>query len=101
MTTISNSNWSMPTAWNDGLTIPRGAFAMSAKANILIVDDYPENLLALEAILEDLGQTLVRASSGEEALRHLLKQDFAVILLDVKMPSMDGFEVASLIRQRE
>lgn len=74
---------------------------MSAKANILIVDDYPENLLALEAILEDLGQVLVRAGSGEEALRHLLRQDFAVILLDVKMPSMDGFEVASLIRQRE
>jgi two-component system, sensor histidine kinase and response regulator len=101
MNTISNSNWSMPTTWSGGLNVPRGAFQMSAKANILIVDDHPENLLALEAILEDLGQNLVRAGSGEEALRHLLRQDFSVILLDVKMPSMDGFEVASLIRQRE
>ncbi len=74
---------------------------MDVKANILLVDDYPENLLALEAILEDLNQNLVRATSGEEALRHLLKMDFAVILLDVKMPSMDGFETAQFIRQRE
>jgi two-component system, sensor histidine kinase and response regulator len=74
---------------------------MTPKANILIVDDYPENLLALEAVLEDLSQNIVKATSGEEALRQLLKQDFAVVLLDVKMPSMDGFETASLIRQRE
>lgn len=74
---------------------------MEQKANILIVDDYPENLLALEAILEDLGQNLLKASSGEEALRYLLKTDVAVILLDVKMPSLDGFETAELIRQRE
>jgi PAS domain S-box-containing protein len=72
-----------------------------SKVNILLVDDQPENLLALEAILEDLGQNLVRATSGEAALRHLLHQDFAVILLDVQMPNMDGFEVASLIRSRE
>ncbi|MBD2260317.1 response regulator [Pseudanabaena sp. FACHB-2040] len=72
-----------------------------SKVNILLVDDQPENLLALEAILEDLGQNLVRAMSGEAALRHLLHQDFAVILLDVQMPNMDGFEVASLIRSRE
>ncbi|MBD0334050.1 MAG: response regulator [Cyanobacteria bacterium Co-bin13] len=72
-----------------------------SKVNILLVDDQPENLLALEAILEDLGQNLVRAMSGEAALRQLLHQDFAVILLDVQMPNMDGFEVASLIRSRE
>ncbi len=69
--------------------------------SILLVDDNPSNLLALEAILEPLGQQLVRASSGQEALRHLLRQDFAVILLDVNMPDMDGFETARLIRQRQ
>jgi PAS domain S-box-containing protein len=73
----------------------------TSKANILIVDDHPENLIALEAILGSLGQNLVRANSGEEALRCLLYQDFAAILLDVQMPGMDGFETASLIRQRE
>ena len=71
------------------------------KVKILLVDDRPANLLTLEAILEDLGQDLVKASSGKEALRHILKDDFAVILLDVKMPDMDGFETAALIRERE
>ena len=68
--------------------------------NILIVDDEPANLLALEAVLESLGQNLVRANSGEEALRHLIQKDFAVILLDVMMPGMNGFETAGLIRER-
>ncbi len=71
------------------------------KANILLVDDHPENLIALSAILERLGQNLVKAHSGKEALRCLLHQDFAVILLDVQMPEIDGFETATLIRQRE
>ena len=70
-------------------------------ANVLMVDDRPENLLALEAILEPLGQTLVYAHSGEDALRQLLRHDIAVILLDVQMPELDGFETAQLIKQRE
>ncbi len=74
---------------------------MTEKASILVVDDRPDNLLAVEAVLGDLGHNIVRASSGEEALRKLLREDFAVILLDVKMPSMDGFETAALIRQRQ
>ena len=71
------------------------------KVNILLVDDRPENLLALEAILDPLGQTLVRANSGEEALKHLLTREFAVILLDVQMPGMNGFDTARLIKARE
>lgn len=71
------------------------------RINILLVDDQPENLRALEVVLADLGQNLVRANSGKEALRALLDRDFAVILLDVQMPEMDGFETASLIRQRK
>ncbi|NUQ21209.1 MAG: response regulator, partial [Gemmatimonadaceae bacterium] len=66
-----------------------------------LVDDRPENLLALEAILEPLGQNLVRATSGEEALKRLLTGDFAVILLDVQMPGMNGFDTARLIKARE
>ena len=69
--------------------------------NILLVDDRPENLLALEAILEPLGQHLVRATSGEQALKELLRRDFAVILLDVQMPGMNGFELAEMIKSRE
>lgn len=70
-------------------------------ANILLVDDRPQNLLALEAVLAPLGQNLVRAASGEEALAKLLKEDFVVILLDVQMPDLDGFQTARLIRERE
>jgi CheY-like chemotaxis protein len=72
-----------------------------APARILLVDDRPENLLALEAILGTLGQELVRASSGEEALKALLAEEYAVILLDVQMPGMDGFETATHIKRRE
>ncbi|MGB5972998.1 MAG: response regulator, partial [Nodosilinea sp.] len=68
--------------------------------HILMVDDKPENLVALEAILGDLEVSLIKSTSGEEALRCLLQADFAVILLDVQMPRMDGFELATLIRQR-
>jgi PAS domain S-box-containing protein len=71
------------------------------RVNILLVDDTPENLIALEAVLSDLGQNLIKARSGEEALRLLLRQEFAVILLDVNMPGLTGFETAELIRQRK
>ncbi|MDQ3698695.1 MAG: ATP-binding protein [Gemmatimonadota bacterium] len=70
-------------------------------ADILLVDDRAENLIALEAILEPLGQRLDRAMSGEEALRRLLAKDYALIVLDVQMPGMTGFELARLIKARE
>ena len=68
---------------------------------LLLVDDRPENLLALEAILEPLGQVLIRANSGPDALKQVLADDFAAILLDVQMPGMNGFEVAEIIKSRE
>jgi CheY-like chemotaxis protein len=70
------------------------------KAKILLVDDRAENITALEAILGSLNQSLVSARSGEEALKALLADEFAVILLDVLMPGMDGFETAARIKQR-
>ncbi|HKN89820.1 MAG TPA: response regulator, partial [Acidimicrobiia bacterium] len=70
-------------------------------ARVLIVDDRADNLLALRAVLEPLGLDLVEADSGEEALRHLLAGEFALIILDVQMPVLDGFETARLIRGRE
>src|SRR5579883_1060534 len=70
------------------------------RVKILLVDDSPENLVSLEAALESLGQELVLARSGTEALRRLLEDDFAAILLDVKMPELDGFQTAELIRAR-
>ncbi len=74
---------------------------MNEAIRILLVDDQPENLLALEAVLEDHHYDLVKATSGEEALRCLLKHEFAVIVLDVQMPGMDGFETAQWIKSRE
>lgn len=73
----------------------------SPPAKLLLVDDRPENLLALEAILQGLGHELLKAGSGEEALKRLLAEDVAVLLLDVQMPGMDGFETARHIKQRE
>jgi PAS domain S-box-containing protein len=70
-------------------------------ASILVVDDDERNALAMSTVLEDLGQNIVIARSGEEALKHLLRQDFAVILLDLHMPGMDGYETATLIRSRQ
>ena len=71
------------------------------KVDVLLVDDQPKNLIALGAILSGMGLNLVEARSGEEALRRVLDGDFAVILMDVQMPGMDGFETAALIRERD
>jgi CheY-like chemotaxis protein len=73
---------------------------MTERAKVLLVDDRPENLLALEAILAPMDLDLVRANSGEEALRALLQAEFALILLDAQMPGMDGFDTAARIKRR-
>src|SRR5690349_17906564 len=91
--------------WPPAASRPNGTAKPSTpaqipKANILLVDDRADKLLAIEAIISGLGQNIVKARSGKEALRHLLHMDFAVILLDVTMPVMDGFETAALIRKR-
>ncbi|KOU45647.1 response regulator [Streptomyces sp. WM6378] len=69
------------------------------RASILLVDDMEDNLIALEAVLSSLNEPLVRARSGEEAMKALLRRKFAVVLLDVRMPGMDGFETASNIKR--
>src|SRR5262249_5795455 len=76
------------------------ASATLTRASILVVDDHPANLVALEAVLDPLGHEVIKCSSGEEALRHLLNRDFALILLDVQMPGLDGFKTAQLIKDR-
>src|SRR5205807_9869585 len=83
---------------------PEGLAGVGARPDrlpILLVDDRPENLQTLQAVLEPLGFPLVTASSGTHALRLLLEQDFALILLDVRMPGIDGLETARLIKGRE
>jgi len=84
----------------EGLS-PETATEPTPQAKILLVDDEPKSLFALQELLSGLGQNLMVAQSGEEALRLALKNDFAVILLDVRMPGIDGFETARLIRSRE
>src|SRR5260221_3874622 len=83
----------------------RGAAeAMSStqtKVSILAVDDDAKSLMALRELLQDPSLNVVTAKSGDEALRHVLKEDFAVILMDARMPGVDGFEAARLIRERE
>src|SRR5580765_3924352 len=69
------------------------------KVNILLVDDQPGKLLAYEAMLDELGERLIKASSGKEALEILLKTDVTIVLMDVSMPDLDGFELAEIIRQ--
>src|SRR6187200_2396478 len=69
------------------------------KVNILLVDDQPAKLLSYEVILHELGENLIKASSGQEALEHLLKTEVAVVLMDVCMPDLDGFQLAAMIRE--
>jgi signal transduction histidine kinase len=91
------------TALRREIFLKRQAPPMAAndKANILVVDDLPEKLLVLESVLSELGENIVTVRSGEEALRVVLNQEFAVILLDVNMPGMDGLETAAYIRRRK
>ena len=91
-TTTEKANTVPPSAARNG--------SVSDKVNSLLVDDREDKLLALDAVLGGLQQNVIKARSGKEALRQLLTTDFAVILLDVSMPGMDGFETASLIRKR-
>src|SRR6201996_566484 len=77
----------------------KGGWAHSEKVNILLVDDQPAKLLSYEAILGELGENLIKAASGTEALEHLLKNNIAVVLTDVSMPGIDGFELADMMRQ--
>src|SRR6266702_8543468 len=69
------------------------------KVNILMVDDQPAKLLSYEVMLGELGENLIKATSAKQALEHLLKTDIAVVLMDVSMPELDGFELAAMIRQ--
>jgi CheY-like chemotaxis protein len=78
-----------------------GGPAAAQQAKILLVDDRPDNLLALSAILSSLGHDLVRAHSGEEALKAMLTDEFALVILDVQMPGMDGYATATHIKRRE
>ncbi len=83
------------------MSVPEPYTPLPSQAEILLVDDDPKTLLAMEAMLGEVGGTLITARSGREALLKLLARDFAVILLDVQMPDLDGFETAELIRERD
>ena len=85
----------------EGMALPGAATRTWDKVNILIVDDEPKNLMVLETVLDDPGYRLIRAGSGHEALLALMANEFAVLMLDVSMPDMTGFELARLIRERK
>lgn len=87
--------------YNEQAASPKEVAIDPNAVNILIVDDLPEKIMVYRAILEDLQHNLITAQSGEEALKLVLKHEFAVILLDVNMPGVDGFETATLIRSRK
>src|SRR5947209_3469289 len=84
----------------DGV-VDEGVLDDSVVVNVLAVDDRPANLLAVESVLENSGVSVLSATDADQALRHLLRHDVAMILLDVQMPKHDGYQIAALIRQRE
>jgi PAS domain S-box-containing protein len=98
---MEQDSYAGQTPVTSGAGMPLAETPAQDRVKILLVDDTPDNLVSLEAALDGLGQELVMARSGTEALRHLLDADFAAILLDVKMPDMDGFQTAELIRSRK
>ena len=85
----------------EGVALPVAAARTSDMVNILVVDDEPKNLMVLETVLDDPGYRLIRAGSGQEALLALMADEFAVLVLDVRMPDMTGFELARLIKERK
>lgn len=101
MPSTPNDNSDAPSAPPASKADAKGYRPEDAPTHILMVDDHPANLLALEGILAPLGQVLVRATSGADALKAVLQHDFALILMDVQMPGMDGFQTAKLIKDRE
>ncbi|HWC60766.1 MAG TPA: ATP-binding protein [Verrucomicrobiae bacterium] len=100
VTKPNGSAGGLPHVHKNGADNAKHIGKLNSKVNILLVDDRKDKLLALSAILTPLGQNIIEARSGKEALRLLLKNEFAVILMDVSMPTMDGFETAALIRKR-
>ena len=98
-TAVSPAYVAAPLGDRDSVGLERHAMSEHEKVNILMVDDQPAKLLSYEVILSELGENLIKAGSGREALEHLLKTDIAVVLMDVSMPEIDGFELADLIRQ--
>src|SRR4051812_7905572 len=88
---------------NERSALPEGTVLSEAaeRPAVLIVDDNHANLVALHAVLESLDLDVVQAASGDEALKQLLRRDFAVVLMDVQMPGLDGFETTELIRRRD
>src|SRR5882672_9501322 len=89
----------LPFRGNEALRQRRGLMAADDKVNILLVDDQPAKLLSYETILGELGENLIKTASAREALEQLLKQDIAIILVDVCMPELDGFQLAAMIRE--
>ena len=88
--------WEMTHMYNPDFVRPADD---SEQVNILMVDDQPSKLLSYEVILEELGENLIKATSANEALEHLLKKDIGIVLTDVSMPDIDGFDLAEMIRQ--